>query len=226
MQRLSENIEINFNDILGSGAMGKVYRGFSSLTKQPIAIKVVTFDKNNENFEEIKEAFDKECLILNKIAEFKTNNSNHKGVKNIIFSLETSYNLSENVGLLAFEQAEGSLDKLKFTQAINFKFVKQIINGIRFLHDEFGIIHADIKPANILVFSNEDQGKKYIKITDFGLSFTISDFPRKPRGSIAYSPVEINVDKKVNNFSSDIYSLSGVAWKNRQKWLILINLMR
>lgn len=51
-----------------------------------------------------------------------------------------------------------------FEEALVRNFVRQILTGLNYLHER-GIIHRDIKGANILV-----DNKGGIKISDFGIS--------------------------------------------------------
>jgi serine/threonine protein kinase len=53
----------------------------------------------------------------------------------------------------------------KFTEGVVKHFMKQIMDGFKYLHSHMGTLHRDVKPANILVNS---QGQ--IKIADFGLA--------------------------------------------------------
>ena len=61
-------------------------------------------------------------------------------------------------------------DLLKTTPsiAIKEKLIKDIIQGVGYLHSE-GIIHRDLKPGNILITKNR-RGELVAKITDFGIS--------------------------------------------------------
>lgn len=51
-----------------------------------------------------------------------------------------------------------------FEEVLVKKFVRQILMGLQYLHER-GVIHRDIKGANILV-----DNKAGVKISDFGIS--------------------------------------------------------
>ena len=47
-----------------------------------------------------------------------------------------------------------------------YQIIKGICEGLQYLHNKVGIIHMDLKPANIMV----DTDDMVPKITDFGLA--------------------------------------------------------
>lgn len=53
----------------------------------------------------------------------------------------------------------------KVNRKMIFHFFKQLINGLKHIHEE-GLIHRDIKPANIFI----DNARMQLKIGDFGLA--------------------------------------------------------
>lgn len=101
---------------------------------------------------------------------------------------------------------------------INEKFIiqifKQILNALKYLHNEKSIMHRDIKPDNILLDQNWN-----VKISDFGLSAIYKDDnpdnKNKPNylfgenttvGRMDYIAPEVEKRQKYD-FESDIYSL-------------------
>lgn len=76
--------------------------------------------------------------------------------------------------------------------------------GLYFLHENFGMIHSDISPSNVL-FSKVDQ---IWKINDFNQSMPISKSIRTSRtgGTLNFRAPELNSTKKFTR-ESDVYSL-------------------
>lgn len=86
---------------------------------------------------------------------------------------------------LAIRDLDRQIRKVKMTFEEKVNILYQIACGIEYLH-YYGIIHSDIKPANILMFD------KTPKICDFGLSyfFIPSKKPMKGAGTIPYMALE------------------------------------
>ena len=77
-----------------------------------------------------------------------------------------------------------------FNENLVFKFFIQIVNAIKFLHEN-NIIHRDIKPENILLFDNY-----IVKLCDFGWS--VKTESRLPGGSFSGTP-EYMAPELINN---------------------------
>ena len=195
---LSDFEEIKNGDknytILGAGNFGYAEKMKSKKNGKCYAIKKL--DKKSKNFNiknfirEIKISinFEHENLIKlygyfedkEKIEKFKDINKDNKHYRNLQNETEDRdvYCL-----VLEFEQ-NGSLeefyknyksqypDKEHFVpldQNIVLKFLKQLLNGLKYIHSK-NIAHRDIKPDNILLDKDNN-----IKITDFGISAKFKD---------------------------------------------------
>ncbi len=120
---------------------------------------------------------------------------------------------------------DGDLYKLykssgKFNRLQIINFLKQMLGALEFLHTN-GILHSDIKPANILYTFDQDgdqDGEIKFYLADFGLS----QFYSIPAPIRAYSTTPIygphtkyeNRDKRFDNFNTinlDLYALALVC---------------
>lgn len=96
------------------------------------------------------------------------------------------------------------------SNVINITF--QILKGVQCLH-KYGIIHRDIKSANIMVnedFNDDIKGtpKGSVKIVDFGLSRILGKFEYSddPYGSLCFKAPELIKHIKYN-FKVDIWAV-------------------
>ena len=111
----------------------------------------------------------------------------------------------------------GSASKMigKISEEELWDFIGQVASGLAHLH-KHGIIHQDIKPANILINSDN----QYM-ITDFGISTGLRNTIRKSRGAdddsgsgtTAYMPYECLGAKPSNVISRDIWSFGATLYE-------------
>ena len=82
------------------------------------------------------------------------------------------------------------------------KFFQQIISGIEYIH-KLGVVHRDLKPENLLL-----DGKKNIKIVDFGLSNTYKpeELLQTACGSPCYAAPEMIAGNKYSGSRVDLWS--------------------
>ncbi|XP_056176100.1 serine/threonine-protein kinase STY8-like [Syzygium oleosum] len=75
------------------------------------------------------------------------------------------------------------------TRAVIRSIALDVARGLRYLHDEKGIIHGDVKPSNLLVDSNGT-----VKIADFGISHWADgyDSSQVGGGDIHYRAPEVS----------------------------------
>ncbi len=105
----------------------------------------------------------------------------------------------------------------KMSEAEIWKFIKDVANGLAYLHDN-DIIHRDIKPDNILI---DEQGN-YV-ITDFGLSTKMRSTLRKASarqnkttdqsGTIGYMAPEMFSAKPNAVKATDIWALGATIYE-------------
>ncbi|KAF2220540.1 kinase-like domain-containing protein [Elsinoe ampelina] len=140
--------------VVGSGTYGKVYKAVHVYTKQHVALKKIRMDGERDGFP------------VTAIREIKLLQSLHH--PNIVALQETM--VEKNDCFMIFEYLSHDLTGLlnhpnfDLTAAHKKDLAKQLFEGLDYLHRR-GVLHRDIKAANILV-SKSGQ----LKLADFGLA--------------------------------------------------------
>jgi len=93
--------------------------------------------------------------------------------KNIVKYIDTIRSKNHLYIVLEFIES-GSLSALvkdhgTFPEVLVAKYIKQVLHGLQYLHEQ-GVLHRDIKGANILVTKGGD-----VKLADFGVAVSIAD---------------------------------------------------
>ena len=188
--------------VLGSGAMGVVYRGIDEKRGRVVALKVLHGDLSQGN--KSLERFKREYEILN---QFR-----HPGiVRNL------SYGKFRGTLYIAMECIQGmTLDTiLEQRGALPWREVValgiQICQALQYAHER-GVVHRDLKPSNLMV-SEESK----VKLTDFGiakdLDKTALTAPGRTLGTAAYmAPEQIRGAQAVSH-KTDLYALGVVLYK-------------
>lgn len=163
-------------------------------TNEMVAVKIMSKSDSNASIK-----IEKEIQILTKI-----NNKN----QNIIKILDVIR--FDDLVLIVMEYCQnGDLyeaitsGSLK-TVAVKKRIMKGILNGISFLHKEFGIAHGDIKAENIVLDHNFEP-----KLIDFGNSkeYEIGDDNDKD-GTLLYASPELLTEGRLfDTKKTDIYAL-------------------
>jgi CTD kinase subunit alpha len=140
--------------VVGSGTYGKVFKGVHVYTKDMVALKKIRMEGERDGFP------------VTAIREIKLLQSlNHE---NIVKLQEVM--VEKNDCFMVFEYLSHDLTGLlnhptfKLEYAMKKDLAKQLFEGLDYLHRR-GVLHRDIKAANILV-SNTGQ----LKLADFGLA--------------------------------------------------------
>jgi eukaryotic-like serine/threonine-protein kinase len=189
---------------LGQGAMGIVYKAKDPKINRMLAIKTIRFSDEfeTEKIREIKERFMREAEIAGKLA--------HPAIV-AIYDVGEDYELT----YIAMEYLEGeSLQKFcRKGSLLPLRKVLFVVSetalALDYAHKQ-GVIHRDVKPANIMLLK---EGQ--IKVTDFGIAKAVSSSQTKSGivlGTPNYmSPEQINghgIDGR-----SDVFSLGVVFFE-------------
>ncbi|NXF22781.1 MYLK2 kinase, partial [Rhodinocichla rosea] len=152
---VSSQFSLSSKEILGGGKFGEVHTCTEKETGLKLAAKVIRKQG----------AKDKEMVLL----EIDVMNQlNHHNLIQLYDAIETPREI-----ILFMEFVEGGElferiidDDYQLTEVDCMVFVRQICEGIRFMH-HVGVLHLDLKPENILCVSATGH---MVKIIDFGLA--------------------------------------------------------
>ncbi|OMJ08448.1 Serine/threonine-protein kinase svkA [Smittium culicis] len=138
--------------LVGRGAYGLVYKGLDTFTNNTVAIKIMNLDKNDENISDIQ----REISLLSQL--------NSPFITRYFSSFVNNKNL-----WILLEYAEGgSIYKLMKAGPLQEKYtgvvLYSVLRALDYLNT-YGIMHRDIKAANILV---TDKGN--VQLCDFGVA--------------------------------------------------------
>lgn len=142
---------------LGSGAFSKVYLAQDTSTSQYYALKMVKTSELSKTGNGLQ-TLEREIRNMKLVKH-----------KNIIHMKEALHAKEEGIACIVFEWADcGSVENLIdrgfiLDENVLACIFYQIVQGLQFLHDQ-GIVHQDIKPSNVLIFSDGT-----VKISDFGI---------------------------------------------------------
>ena len=212
--------------LLGKGSFGEVY--LTQKANSPEILATKRLDKKQTDRPSIKKYFDNEIAIMKEL-----NHPNIVKFYDLLISYSHYYVIMEycNGGGLSNCLAKyKNLYHKPFSQEIVQYLMRQIIEGLRYIHSK-KIIHRDIKLDNILVtFSNENDKsnlnmmKANVKIIDFGLATHLG--PQDLTFTALGSPINMDpiILKKYNkaggyeqlqgyNEKADIWSLGTVCYE-------------
>jgi len=189
-------------DEIARGAMGVVYKARDPLIDRLVAIKTVNIGPANAESEAFERRFFREAKSAGML--------NHPNVVTI-----HDVGKSEDLAYIAMEFLDGSSLRDVLDSGVALPpnriadIVAEIAEGLAFAH-RAGVVHRDVKPANVMVLSSGA-----IKITDFG----IAQLPTGTRtmtgnvfGSPRYTSPEQVMGRPVDG-RSDIFSLGAVLFE-------------
>lgn len=150
---------------LGSGGMGTVYLAEDRLLARQVAIKTIRPELSASV--EVRARIKRECLLHAALGV-------HPHIVTLYDSIEEHGHLSlvmeyfagETLAARLADQADGS----GIAPLVAVDIVRQVLRGLEAIHGA-GIVHRDIKTANILLQQGAD-GHILAKLTDFGIART------------------------------------------------------
>ncbi|KAG9317615.1 kinase-like domain-containing protein [Chiua virens] len=234
---------------MGDGAFSNVYKAIDLTTGEKVAVKVVRKHELNASQageKHLNPQFKKKPRVTEVTSLLSTpkvqimRGMNHPSIVKLI-----SFSESLDYYFLILELMEGGelfhqIVKLTyFSENLARHVILQVAHGIRYMHEERGVVHRDIKPENLLFErtpiipskavvrrpydeDKEDEGEFIpgvggggigrVKIADFGLSKVVwNEETMTPCGTVGYTAPEIVKDERYSK-SVDMWALGCVLY--------------
>ncbi|MDP3153770.1 MAG: serine/threonine-protein kinase [Archangium sp.] len=197
--------------LVGSGAMGMVYRGVHQIIGKAVAIKVLKADYSDDP--EMVQRLIREARTVNAIR--------HPAIVDI-FGFGTIQRTEQPYIVMDLLEGDPLDEYLKLHAPMKLRqvapFLDELLSALSAAH-AVGVIHRDLKPGNVFVESKPD-GQKGIKVIDFGLAKQAdraggSVKPTNPGtllGTPAFMAPEQVLGTKVTP-ATDLYAVGGIAYQ-------------
>jgi len=197
------NNRYRIDGTLGNGGMANVYVGTDTLLRRRVAIKVLREQYASDD--DFVKRFSYEAQSAAKLS--------HPNIVNVY-----DFGQEDHSYYIVMELVDGATlgeivrDERVLPEPVAVDYAIQIASGLANAHRQ-GLLHRDVKPANILVTKDD-----VVKLSDFGIARAVSENtigvtqPGMVMGSVAYiSPEQAqghDIDER-----SDLYSVGVVLYQ-------------
>ncbi|XP_006639760.2 myosin light chain kinase 2, skeletal/cardiac muscle [Lepisosteus oculatus] len=190
--------DINTKEVLGGGRFGRVHTCTEKATGLKLAAKIIKARSAKE-----KESAHNEIQVMNQLSHVN------------LIQLYSAFEARTEV-VLIMEYVEGGElferivdDSCRLTEVDTMLFVKQICEGIHYMHQMY-VLHLDLKPENILCVNKTGH---QVKIIDFGLA---RRFRPREKLRVSFGTPEFLAPEIVNfdfvSFPTDMWTLGVISY--------------
>jgi serine/threonine protein kinase len=145
--------------VLGSGGAGTVYRGVNLALGTGVAIKVIHPALSQSP--ELRQRFEREARALAALS--------HPGIVSIVDSGVTAENAYLVMDLLEGETLSSRLDGGPLSLRVAASLLRELLLALAYVHAQ-GLVHRDVKPANVFLESMPGGLPPRVRLLDFGLA--------------------------------------------------------
>jgi eukaryotic-like serine/threonine-protein kinase len=187
---------------VGQGGMGVLYRGIDPVLDREVAIKVMIGDFGDD-LDQLRPRFQREARAIARLQ--------HRNIVTVFEFAEdngTPYIVMEFLRGASLSARAKAEPPLSIDEKVDI--VAQLCTGLGYAHEQ-GIVHRDVKPANILLLEDGS-----VKLLDFGIAkLTSSTLTRQGDvlGSPSYMSPEQIMGLETVDGRSDVFSAGAVLFE-------------
>lgn len=195
-QRLHTNYRIG--RIIGDGNFAIVRECVNRKNDKSHALKII----NKSKVKGKEHMVENEIYVLRKIC--------HPNIVKLYEEFETSKEIYLVMELVAGGDLFDSIvSNTRFSEPDSAFMIRDLASAVQYLHG-LNIVHRDIKPENLLVVNRKD-GRKSIKLADFGLSIEVKSPMFLVCGTPTYVAPEI-LDESGYGLKVDIWAIGVICY--------------
>ncbi|HEU5057235.1 MAG TPA: serine/threonine-protein kinase [Kofleriaceae bacterium] len=152
---------------LAAGGMGEVHEVLDELLGERVAVKLLREDLSHKR--DAQERFTDEIRLARRVTHRNVCRVFDVGVDGprVFFTME----LHRGETLASFLRREGPLEPDRAAPLVG-----QILEGVGAAHAS-DVVHADLKPSNIILDPRDEGGLPHVLVTDFGLAVSCCAVP-------------------------------------------------
>ena len=189
--------------VVGRGGMGVVYQATQLALERPVAIKLIAAERAQDPV--FRERFKVESRIASSIEHANVIPVYEAGEDDGLLFI--AMRLVEGIDLAQLLTAAGAMETTRTAHVIG-----QIAGALDAAHAR-GLVHRDVKPANVLLTMDEPE---HAYLTDFGVAKQIGALTRVTRagqwvGTLDYMAPE-QIRGETLDAGADIYALTGLLY--------------
>ncbi|MBN2227648.1 MAG: serine/threonine protein kinase [candidate division Zixibacteria bacterium] len=183
---------------IGQGGIAEIFKARQVSLNRDVAIKMIFPDLTNDP--EIVRRFDYESLTIARL--------NHPNIVHVIDRGQTAdnryYFVMEYVDGTSFKEI---ITNPKYTIRQKLEVLTRVLKGLDYAHKN-GVIHRDVKPANILI---DREGN--VQVADFGIAQIVNKPDQEMTssdvimGTLAYMSPEQKLSSANVTLATDIYAV-------------------
>lgn len=189
--------------LIGKGGMGTVYRALDPVLGRYVALKAITMDVGPDDLANTQGI--SRCLAEARLSSQLIH-------PNIVITYDAGF--ERNIFFMALEYIDGTglhsrvkQGPMEPVQAAEIVF--NVCHALHYIHEK-GLVHMDVKPANIMVTRIGE-----VKLMDFGIARVLKTKKASDEcsGSVPYMSPEQTGAKYESDHRSDIFSLGVVLYE-------------